>query len=132
MCGGIAGIMCNTGLRCNYGTITGGADRSGVCVSANYPTPFGPPVKEGDLCGGPNGYNCNTSLGLECYRGSGPITTATVGVCRKVLTADGTRICSGDDQCKTDEYCGYPAGAVVPQGQSPARACFKKPIPTIQ
>jgi hypothetical protein len=62
--------------------------------------------------------------------GKSCITENNSCIIRSNLTSIGDRACNSNDQCLADEYCGYPVGAVIPTGMSPARACFKKPIPT--
>ena len=102
-CGGIAGLQCPRGQRCEYNPMEcdpmgGGADCAGICV---------PDEPEPETCGG--------IAGLQCPRGQrceyNPMECDPMGG-----GADCAGICVPDDKPEGDR-CGGKAGTPCPMGE---------------
>ncbi|MBI2465277.1 hypothetical protein HYV64_03980 [Candidatus Shapirobacteria bacterium] len=99
LCGGIAGIICASGLTCKYSNNTG-VDRSGVCVRVLTPTPRRP-AQEGQLCGGIAGTICASGLKCEMNRcgDGGQKCPDGSGVCVKMATPTPVRLAQEGQVC---------------------------------
>jgi len=94
MCGGIAGRLCQSGLKCNYSnsgqTDRVGADLSGVCVKTGY-------AQLGEICTGKMAATCGPGLvcSAETYTTTGDGRARELGVTPGVCTVPSEKIKCG-------------------------------------
>ncbi|MBI2465278.1 hypothetical protein HYV64_03985 [Candidatus Shapirobacteria bacterium] len=103
LCGGIAGIMCASGLTCKYSSNTG-ADRSGVCVKTTSPTPTGQVARCG-WCG----INCQRLDPLtDCVAmapPAGKVCREVSGSCKILPNITPTPVATCGQRCTTNAQC---------------------------
>ncbi len=127
-CGGIAGIMCASGLTCRYPVIDGiagrptmtMADRSGTCVS------IGKPAVKCGWCG----TGCvDVSRGdMMCTMIAPPAGKSCENINGKCTITPSDKPCSSDASCSANEYCYQPPMPVCKPGTGcidmmPMRVC---------